>query len=499
MISTYLTPSTHQGPWLVAALLAVASVLVGTLIASEYWAALAAVVAVAAIVPAMCMIGRNAHDRRGWVLAVGWGAMLLTAAVSKSVQIPIGYLLEFLLLLFSASIVVSAWRHMNDDAAFRVLALLFGGYCVLSVVSTLTGRSQLLPAIWQLQYNLKWPFMFGLGLLVVWGGPVERTLQQIIKYSWIGIGACVGVEIAFPGAHGLVFGPPTDLHGNPLLGVGLRYRGPFAHSGYLGLTSAFLASAALVHGLHLRNRSWFLFAGGYTLLLLLSGQRQELFAFVLTCVVLGLVVGWRHRTLVFVGSVLVLGLGLLGLIHAEYVPMRETLVQWGVLAGRADLSERAVLAAHGLDVAAQYFPLGAGLGTYGGVGAQKFDQSLFVELGFGRYWWFRDGRFLVDTFWPGVMAEAGFIGAAMLLGTLLLLWCVLFRRSVDWRNPSVHLPCQVALVGLTLLLANSPSSGALTDPRSSFLFWVLIGAACRAAAATRTAFYDTTQHHSHCP
>lgn len=478
MILSSLAMSRPDNTRLAAVLLAVA-VLLGVLVAVEFWTVLAVAVGVITIIPVMFLIGRDARDRRGWLLAVGWAVMLVTTAAQNVTAMPIGYVLEVLLLLYSMNIVVTFWRQLRFDRTLRVLAVLFIGYWLASILSTLTGRSQLVPAIWQLQYNLKWPFMFGLGFLVIWGALVERTLKRIVQYSWIGIGACVAVEIAFPGAHAAVFGPPPDLHGNPLLGVGLRYRGPFAHSGYLAITSAFLASASLAYLIQFFGRSWFLLTGGYFFLLLLSGQRQELLAFVIACLVLGLVVSWRYRSLVLVGSLLVVGLGVVGLIHVDHVPLGETLAQWGGLAGRADLSERAILTANGLEVASQYFPLGSGLGTYGGAGAQKFDQSLFVELGFGRYWWFRDGRFLVDTFWPGIMAEAGFIGAATLLLTLLVLWYSLFRRALTWRNSTTAAPCLIALAGLTLLLANSPSSGALTDPRSCFLFWVLMGAVWR--------------------
>jgi hypothetical protein len=133
----------------------------------------------------------------------------------------------------------------------------------------------------------------------------------------------------------------------------------------------------------------------------------------------------------------------------------------------------------GLAVAQQYFPLGSGLGTYGGAGAQKFDLSLFQDLGFGRYWWFMQGKFLVDTYWPNVAAESGLFGAAFLLAFFATMWIALLVRT--WRllgNAQIGFVF-LGLCALTLLLLNSPSSQILTDPRGAIVLWTIIGASWR--------------------
>jgi hypothetical protein len=150
------------------------------------------------------------------------------------------------------------------------------------------------------------------------------------------------------------------------------------------------------------------------------------------------------------------------------------------------LSERAILTQQGLAVADKYFPLGAGLGTYGSAGAQKFDLSLLIDLGFNRYWWFRQGMFIVDTYWPSIAAEGGYFAAALLLAMFVLMWLVIYRRAVRAQGDT-RIILLIALAALTLALATSPTSAVISDPRGVFVFWLLVGCAWRASVAAGVA------------
>jgi hypothetical protein len=139
----------------------------------------------------------------------------------------------------------------------------------------------------------------------------------------------------------------------------------------------------------------------------------------------------------------------------------------------------------GLEVAREYFPLGAGLGTYGGAGAQKFDLSLFLDLGFGRYWWFLQGKFLLDTYWPNIAAETGFLGAISLFVFYAIMWTTLLVRAWSSAGQPYYGFAFLGLAALTLLLLNTPSSQTLTDPRGSIVLWAVIAAAWRMTSPVR--------------
>lgn len=457
------------------------SLLCGLLIGAGQFVLLAGlIIAMLFAILSLLFLGRDIEDRRGFLLIGVWWAMLIVHGMQQSSGLPIGYVLElviFGLVLASAQCV---WNLARQDWVLRVLVGLLLLHFGMALLSSVLGRSQTFAALWQLQYNLKWPLMLGLGTLLIWNGHTDDLMRKIIAWSWIFIVPILAVEIATPEIHSYVFGENPDKSINPVIGTGARYRGPFNHSGYLAIISALLAAGAMIRLLVDRGRGWSLLVLLYAAIVLLSGQRQELLAMVFALLLLVAISWKRYLHLMIVFTALLGGLVVAGFIYFDYIPMQDTLAQWGLVDHLSNPSERAILSANGITIAHQFFPLGSGLGTYGGPGAQKFDLKLFWELGFGRYWWFLQGRFLVDTYWPNIIAESGFGGAFLLIAFFMVLWVTLLRRAWCSVGTPVYGVALLALAAMTLLLANTPSSPILTDPRGAFIFWLIIGSAWRA-------------------
>ncbi|KIO49448.1 hypothetical protein [Nitrosospira sp. NpAV] len=433
-----------------------------------------------ATVSLLFMSTQGIADRRGFLLIVVWCVMLFTNGMQQSGGVPVGYVLELLtfgLVLASAQCVS---KLAGQDGVLRVLLILLACHFAVALLSSMLGRSHTFAALWQLQYNLKWPLMFAVGTMLIWNERVDDLMRKIILWSWVLIAPILALEITMPGVHSQVFGVNPDGQVNPFFGVGARYRGPFNHAGYLAIISALLVTGAMAQLISGRGRSWGWIALIYTVFVLLSGQRQELFAMAFALLLFAVIVWRQYLHLLLLITSLLGGLLVTSFVYFDYIPMQSTLAEWGLLDDfLSHRSERAIITDHGIDIARQFFPLGSGLGTYGGPGAQKFDLSLFWELGFGRYWWFLQGKFILDTYWPNIMAESGFIGAAFLMIFFAVLWVTLLRRA--WRSvgTSDYRAALLALAALTLLLANTPSSPMLTDPRGAFIFWLIIGSAWR--------------------
>ncbi|WP_323001173.1 hypothetical protein [Denitromonas sp.] len=421
---------------------------------------------------------RGVEDTRAVLIYCGWAIMLLTPLLQHLSGVPVGYVLEVLIFGLGIAAIRRVWCIAGQDRWLRTLMALFLCYLVLSLLSSVFGRSLGVAALWQFQYNLKWPLMFGLGTLIVWNVSASRAVQALVGWSWVFILPFVVIEILAPALHSQLVGPATDSQLNPFLGVGARYRGPFAHAGYLAIISAFLAAVAWVDVGRARWKSM-MWVGVYSALVVLSGQRQEAAALLVVFLLFAALRCRRVLPQLLVPLAFLIGCGVVLVLMFDYIPMRSTLAQWGLLDSLAPLSERAILTRGGLDVAQSYFPLGSGLGTYGGAGAQKFDLSLFEHLGFGRYWWFLQGKFIVDTYWPCVVAESGFFGAFLILSLLLMLWVGLVARVWTSTQSQERSLLLIATAAMTLLLANTPSSAVLTDPRGAFVLWLLIGMACR--------------------
>ena len=127
-------------------------------------------------------------------------------------------------------------------------------------------------------------------------------------------------------------------------------------------------------------------------------------------------------------------------------------------------------------VASDYFPIGAGLGTYGGAGAAKFDDTLYRDLGFGRYYWFGKESYLTDTYWPNSIAETGFIGAVLLLAYFGLILVYATRRSIEAEG-SRKIYWIAAAGALAYMLMLSLTSPSFQDPRLFLLPALLFGIA----------------------
>lgn len=453
----------------------------GLLIGAELHLLIVAFTLLLLAVPLLYWAFFGFRDTNGWLLFGAFGLMYLTFSV-QSKGIPIGYLMEAAIFGFLFSALRVSAGLARQDAALRVAAGLLLAYLALLGLSSFLGRSQTTAALWQLQYNLKLPLMFALGTLLVHSDALERNWRRIVALSWLFFVPFLVLEVAAPGTYANVVGYKLDQHVNPLLGFGARLQGPFAHGGYLALVGGLLAAAAAIQWLQGRGAAWLALAVLYTGLVVLSGQRQELAALMLVYA-LFVVLGGRGRGgWLALAAVLALLVGAAFWLTLDVNPLAALQLEWG---GRdSQLSERGILTRKGLEVADQYFPLGSGLGTYGGAGAQKFDQSLFIDLGFSRYWWFRQGLFIVDTFWPSIVAEGGYGAALLLLALFATLWLTLWRRTVQASGAARGM-LMLALAALTLVLANSPTSAVLGDPRGSFVFWLIIGCAWRMSVVSR--------------
>jgi hypothetical protein len=91
---------------------------------------------------------------------------------------------------------------------------------------------------------------------------------------------------------------------------------------------------------------------------------------------------------------------------------------------------RAALVAGSLILAQQSFPLGAGLGRYGGYASQKYYSPVYEQLGLSNLYGFSEQSpyYISDTYWPHILGETGLIGAVAMFLTLGALW--LRMRSV---------------------------------------------------------------------
>lgn len=89
------------------------------------------------------------------------------------------------------------------------------------------------------------------------------------------------------------------------------------------------------------------------------------------------------------------------------------------------ITPRSLFLKNGIKIANDYFPFGAGLGTYGTSVAGRNYSPLYIKYGMDQYWFFQISdsyNYMNDNFWPAIMVQYGWIGAAIYVVMLLSLY-----------------------------------------------------------------------------
>ncbi|UZN04117.1 hypothetical protein [Cellulomonas sp. S1-8] len=290
-------------------------------------------------------------------------------------------------------------------------------------------------------------------------------------------GVVLGVVLVVTGVLNVVLpGPWTALvaqSGPEMHGPVAAVVGPFRQPAAYGRIAVILAAATLTYQLVVRSS-----LRGWTLALALSGLSLLTF-----------------RVKSFVGLVVATtGVGLRtghrSVVRLALVALPAVLLVAGPTAWRyvvADLelyygggySARSLLTAGGFALAARDFPLGAGLGRYGSATAAEHYSPEYVRLGFEHVWgvgradgW---GAYLLDTQWPALLGETGWLGTLCYAVGVVCAFVILLRRVTPDETPLTRWLRISGICCLALVLLDSVGAAALSSPPSYVLLYLAPG------------------------
>ncbi len=402
-----------------------------------------------------------------WILWLAFAVTMVSITVFKVTGRDVSYMVELCLLSAAPFVVSGSFRWLRASRQARMWSLIMLLFLVVSLVSSILGRSKPLAAIFQLITNAKFIFMIVLGYCLAWSVRTEKAFWGLVKWSWLPIGLIVAWQWGYPQSYFKLYNHELVEPPNPISFFPTKALGPFQHASYLAnyVSICLLALFAGRKYINLGVGVLIFIASAYLFLLIASGERQELMS-VAAAVIIGSIS--RFKGLSF-GLATIAGLFLFSALSAALFSLFESQItkeiwQWGVSGYVRDLHPRSALYQYSILVANQYFPLGSGLGTYGGAGAAKFDHSLYAELGFARFWWFEKENFLMDTFWPAYIAETGWIGFALFFGALLALVISSYRSMRDAIDEKCRTYCSLAFCAMFYFFLLTFSSPAIQDP-----------------------------------
>jgi hypothetical protein len=478
----YLAPLTILTFLLLAFLIGAISPLVGV----TGSAIIAAFLAVGLI--ALAFIGRE--EIAAWSLSAILLIPLFLSVVSKLSGVSLVGTWQIVPLAMGIFGITRFARALRGEAFLRLFLLAFSIFLIWVIASSIIGRTKLIAGVYQFLSNLK-PFLLVLlGFAIAWDSRVERVLRQTTHWLWLPLALLVAFEWLAPSAYFQIFpgdgGSRASIDPAGLLPS--RAVGIFEHPSILATTAAWFCILSTVYRLSSEvNRksfySWLILA--YLALIFSTVQRQELAACIFALMLMGMI---ASRSSLFgkgAISLLVFGIAVGGFWLLFSQNLGEEIRLWGVGTSQAIEHPRAQIMVGAWKLASQYFPFGSGLGTFGGAGAAKFDDSIYLDLGFGGYWWFGREDYLMDTYWPNSIAEGGYIAAVM----LLLAYCFLLLAAIRiTRSSQVKSTASIyglaAVGGVSYMLALSLTSPAFQDPRLFLLPAMFLGIAYGARSAT---------------
>jgi hypothetical protein len=403
-----------------------ALVIVGLLV----WAAYAApAVAILAAFTAVVAVGLFVTPK--FALAVIGIFLVLQPVlvnVAGTVETPLGLALHRLHQAFAVAAVFRimfflGWERVNRRLRrwFWLTVLFLAAGLGSAVIARVPVQTMALGAFLAVKFQV---FLL-LALTIPWS---ERDCERIMRVAlWLGplvLASGVLVWLAPPDVQNLFIDTTAEGEGI-VLREGLNaMQGIFSHPGVFGWAAAVTgcyALAALLAGRTAWRASGTLSLGASLLGILGSLRRKPLGALPVAALygVMRLAKGRRRWAVITVFTVLAGGgaLVLANRLEAAYKDAQNYVDPEGTT------MPRILLYVTGAEIANARFPLGAGFGRFGGYASILDYSPLYDEYGLSRMYGlsFDNPMYAMDTYWPHIAAETGWVGAAILLVFFLLL------------------------------------------------------------------------------
>jgi len=247
-----------------------------------------------------------------------------------------------------------------------------------------------------------------------------------------------------------------------------RAVGTFRHSGLLAFVSSSMAALFFirmkVYGFKKKSLFWFLIA---VVLLVTTLERQEIAGFFLLLPLLWLIM---HRTRIigfkFVSATCMALVGLIviyPLLPTIIEYLHFTIVKMSLLHPESSNAARVVFYFWGTVIAIKYFPIGYGIGGFGGHAANIFNSPIYAKLGFHNYPWYKERMFMTDTFWPHILGETGLFGVFAYLVFIGSLIPFLWQTGKTSESNSVRLYSYYTMFSVLYLLTVSLTAAAFLN------------------------------------
>jgi len=255
------------------------------------------------------------------------------------------------------------------------------------------------------------------------------------------------------------------------------FMAPFPHPGVYGWAMAVGALAAITRLMRGHSPGPVIGLAAGVVGVILSVRRRPLVALPVSLFAVLLRVTGRQRLRVM-GTFLVVA-GLLVWLGGDFIHATVEDTMTSYLADDAAESARGLLVLGAVDLGKQDFPLGAGFGRFGTYASVLFYSDIYDQLALSHIYGLAPDSpyYIMDTYWPHILAEAGAVG---LLALAVFMWR-LWRRVRLLDSTEGRMAALLLVEGLVESLAGPVFDTSL----QSLVIAIPIGMALRSIHAAR--------------
>nr|WP_294941933.1 O-antigen ligase family protein [uncultured Mucilaginibacter sp.] len=349
-------------------------------------------------------------------------------------------------------------KYYGLAVLFYFIYVLFGVFSAFN----LPFSRNLTQIFLQVFLDLKFPIFISVYITLLMSDKLIQTFDKLFKIMVVAsIPLCI-FQLVAPGVYGSIFDKDVTEAMFDYGGVAdlQRCAGIFWHPAQL----AFFSGIAAFYFIYIKRNV--VYCGAALLNLALSLQRQETATFFLLIVCVYVYATKNRKPLYFLVPFIVV----LVVVYADnvihYIDNFSSYV--GLKYAGSATDARVVFYVSSVTLATKYFPMGVGFGNFGGFSAEMYNSSVYTAIGFNKYWWFKKDKFLTDTYYPHVLAEAGYFGLAFYCLFLLFLGLALLTLATDRRLKGAILFVYLFIVIVCL------TAPAFNDPLDFTLVGVII-------------------------
>jgi hypothetical protein len=339
-------------------------------------------------------------------------------------------------------------RELKNIRSFKYCISFLCAYIFLGFLSNINTDTPLLPAWLQVFLDLK---IFATVILIQQMGNNTDISKWGIRFFKLILLLNIPLlifQFADIDSYHSIFANNVGSGDMKISGVTFyRGSGIFWHPSQLAVFTSF---AVYLFFAIKKTKIWMLLA---SIQLLSSTQRQEIFTLVFVLILLSiLLIAKRHKKMLPV--YLLTAVVIFAVFTVIFFNIfSESLSDYISLNFSESKDARIVFTIEGGRLAAETFPLGSGFGTFGGYSALYFDSPLYMKLNFHFYHWYREGKWMTDTFYPHIIAESGYVGFICYIASIV---CFFKYISDSMNNNAVKKACFFSCTYLLLCSVTSP-------------------------------------------